>query len=885
VVDPAHSRRQTRDPVWPPGAGNAGACPAGRSAVSGCDPVSVAAAGVPPRSIFPKADMSIGANRPHPTEPTTDPPSADPTREPVTSSVWGSLSLRLTAIFIALLITAALAVGYLFDRGRAELLQQRQLEHLRRHAEGSADEVERFIHRLQGDVLFLAHTPPVQGIRRALEGDGKDALGGSSLRQWEERLAQIFLAFAETRPEYFQLRLIGSRDGGRELVRVERMAGGIEVTAPEALQRKGDRYYFREAARLPEESVYLSHIDLNREHNRLSEPNQPTLRAATPVRGPAGALFALIVVNLDMTYALRRAQSLRDSEEVLYVANQNGDFLLHPEAGRAFAFEAGNPFRIADAFPGAEGPITRVLPGPGIFLPLRNQDPQRIAYVTSRAWDPRDPRRRMLFIITEPMEQLGETAGLMRRDSLLGMGGLLLLAIALVIVTVRRATGSLSKLAAASKAIAKGAYAVELPEADRSEVGSLVQAFRHMAGEVERREDALAQLNRDLEERVRERTRELSRQYDLQRLILDNIADGVVVTDRDGRFILWNPKAEQIVGSGPEAVPPERWSAHFGVYHDEAGVPIPPQELPLVRAIGGASTDNAVLYLRHPGRSEGRWTEVTARPLKDSKGAVVGAVAVLVDVTERKRLQARLQRHRAELVKFGHLVLGAEIASAAAHQLSQPIAAICNYAGAAARLHGQGRLGEDELQDMLARIERLAAQGGDILNRLRARIRRREPSAKVFGLNQVVSSAVDFLEERLAREGVRVEHHYGHDLPQLKGDPLQLEHALIQLVSNALDAMEETARGSRRLSVTTWMDSDSQRVVAVIADTGPGVSPPLAECLFEPWATDKPGALGIGLTIAETIVEAMAGQIRLEPTASGGARFRVELPFATEEDA
>jgi PAS domain S-box-containing protein len=371
----------------------------------------------------------------------------------------------------------------------------------------------------------------------------------------------------------------------------------------------------------------------------------------------------------------------------------------------------------------------------------------------------------------------------------------------------------------------------------------------------------------------------------LQRLILDNIADGVVVTDREGRFILWNRKAEQIVGSGPETVPPERWSHHFGVYRDESGEPVPPQELPLLRAIGGEPTDNAELYLRNPRRSEGRWTQVTARPLRDPKGALAGAVAVLVDVTEQKRLQARLHGHRAELVKFGHLVLGAEIASAAAHQLSQPIAAICSYAGAAARLQGQGRLGGEELQDMLARIERLSAQAGEILDRLRAHIRRREPSAKVFGLNQVVSSAVAFLEERLLREGVRVERHYGHDLPQLTGDPLQLEHALIQLVSNSVDAMEEMARGSRRLSVMTCLSSDSQRVVAVIADTGPGVTPRLAERLFEPWATDKPGALGIGLTIAETIVEAMGGRVRLEPTAGGGARFRVELPFTAEENA
>ena len=176
--------------------------------------------------------------------------------------------------------------------------------------------------------------------------------------------------------------------------------------------------------------------------------------------------------------------------------------------------------------------------------------------------------------------------------------------------------------------------------------------------------------------------------------------------------MLWNRKAEQIVGSGPEDVPPERWSAHFGVYRDESGEPLPTEELPLVRASRGESTDNTELYLRNPEQSEGRWTQVTARPLRDQSGGLSGAVAVLVDVTEKKRLQARLEAHRAELRKFGRLFLGAEIASATAHQLSQPLGALCNYAGAAVRLHQQGRLGETELGEMLERIENLSVQAG-----------------------------------------------------------------------------------------------------------------------------------------------------------------------------
>ncbi len=388
--------------------------------------------------------------------------------------------------------------------------------------------------------------------------------------------------------------------------------------------------------------------------------------------------------------------SYRDPAETLYIADERGDFLYHPNPGAAFAFEFGEPFRLADALPDRAERVSAVGPGGGTYLDIAGDDGARMAYATARDFDPSDAARHFILILSEPKDELFETVQLMRRESLIAVGGLLLLAAALVIIMVRRQTRSLRVLAIASETIAAGDYAVELPRVDGSEVGSLVRAFRHMSAEVERRVEALAELNRDLEERVRERTRELSSQHHLQRLILESIADGVVVADAEGNFLLWNGKAEQIIGSGPEKVPPERWAGHFGIFRDESGELLATEELPLVRAIRGESTVNAELYLRHPGRTEGHWIQVTARPLRDAQGKISGAVAVLVDVTEQKRLQAHVQGHRAELVKFGRLVLGAEIASTAAHQLSQPIAAMCNYAGAAIRLHEQGRLGERE---------------------------------------------------------------------------------------------------------------------------------------------------------------------------------------------
>lgn len=797
----------------------------------------------------------------------------------------GTLSLRLIAVFVAILVAGAFAVGYVLDRARSEAMEQGALERLQLHAERGTDELEHLVRNLRGDALFLADTPPIQGIRRAIEAGGTDAAGGSTLAQWQGRLQQIFLSFARARPEYFQLRLIGIGDHGRELVRVERTPQGLAVTPPEALQQKGDRYYVQEGSRLKSGAVHLSRIDLNREHGEIALPHLPTLRATTPVYDPAGKLFGVVVLNLDMGWAFQRAESFRDPAESVYIATERGDFLRHPEPGRAFAFEFGAPFRLADAFPDDAGLIARALSDGGAFLELNGPKGKLVAYLTSRVWDPQDPSRRMVYLATEPVDQAIDVGATFLAKGPLAVAALLVLAIALVVMVVHRLTRSLTALAAASGAIANGHYRVALPAADSREIGNLVLAFRRMASEVEERETALAEANRELERRVAERTAELARQHALQQLILENIADGVVVADCDGRFLLWNRKAEQIVGSGPNEVPSDHWSPHFGVFRDEACEPLPTSELPLVRAMRGESSDNVELYLRNPKGQDGRWAHVTARPLLDAAGGISGGVAVLVDVTEHKRLCQRVEAHDAELAKVGQLALRAEIASAAAHQLSQPITAVRNYAVAALRLHKQGRLEGGELLELLAKIESLTGQAGEVLDRLRASIRRRDLPTVPVDVNRVADACLGFLQDKILRQGVRVERRYGSNLPRVDGAPVELEHVLIQVVSNALEAMADIARTERRLSIGTRRDAATDQVVIEIADSGPGLSEMLADRLFDPWETTKQDALGIGLSVAQTIVETRKGRIHAENRTGGGALFRVELPIASEGSA
>ena len=266
----------------------------------------------------------------------------------------------------------------------------------------------------------------------------------------------------------------------------------------------------------------------------------------------------------------------------------------------------------------------------------------------------------------------------------------------------------------------------------------------------------------------------------------------------------------------------------------------------------------------------------------NADGEVTGGVAVLVDVTENKGLRRSAEYYRTELAKVQELALRAEIASSVAHQLSQPIAAMSNYAGAAVRMQEQGRLEQAALRDFLARIEMLAKEGGVILGKLRALIRHPHLPEVPVDVNQVADFCLDFLGERIQQQGVRVERRYGHDLPKPIGEPIQLSHALIQLVSYALEAMASTPADGRRLTIGTSHDPEADLIIIEVADTGHGVSPELADRLFDPWQTDKPAAGGIGLSTAKTMIEMRKGRIRTATADVGGALFRIELPVGRE---
>jgi C4-dicarboxylate-specific signal transduction histidine kinase len=205
-----------------------------------------------------------------------------------------------------------------------------------------------------------------------------------------------------------------------------------------------------------------------------------------------------------------------------------------------------------------------------------------------------------------------------------------------------------------------------------------------------------------------------------------------------------------------------------------------------------------------------------------------------------------------------------------------------NYAGAAIQLQRAGRLDQDRLAEILGHINRLAERAGRALDNLRSLARRREIPPTGVDLSAVARSCVLVVADRLTRDGIQLECDLAEDLPTLGGDPMELEQLLMHLVINALDALEQLPQDQRRLWIRTSREGASKHVLVEIGDSGKGVSSELQDRLFEPWVTDKPDGLGIGLSIVRTLVENYGGRIWMTPGDPSGTVFWVEFPVGEE---
>jgi C4-dicarboxylate-specific signal transduction histidine kinase len=242
--------------------------------------------------------------------------------------------------------------------------------------------------------------------------------------------------------------------------------------------------------------------------------------------------------------------------------------------------------------------------------------------------------------------------------------------------------------------------------------------------------------------------------------------------------------------------------------------------------------------------------------------------------SEAKRQAAVLlvREHLADLARMGRLNTAGQLAAGLAHELNQPLSAVCLQAELAERLAEAGADGKD-IAPMLAEIAEQSQRAAEIVRGLRRMLRHDAPAPTDVDMNDVCAAVLKLLEPQALKHQVERTLSRG-SVPTTRADRVQLEQVAFNLIQNAIEAVAEAA--IRRVSVAVTLEGGY--VCVAVADTGPGIPPGEESQVFERFFTTKPEGMGMGLAISRSIVEAHGGRIRAERLPEGGSRFAFSIP-------
>jgi PAS domain S-box-containing protein len=271
-----------------------------------------------------------------------------------------------------------------------------------------------------------------------------------------------------------------------------------------------------------------------------------------------------------------------------------------------------------------------------------------------------------------------------------------------------------------------------------------------------------------------------------------------------------------------------------------------------------------------------RWVASEGYLELDGRGQPMRLQGVTLDITHRKQAELDAHAHRNEVAHLLRAASLGELSSALAHELSQPLTAILGNAQAAQLI--LARNGDlEEIREILDDIASDDKRAGEIIGRLRTLLKKGEFQPRLLEANELIHEALKLLNYDLMAHHIRIITDLGVGLPSIRGDSVQLQQVLINLILNAVDAMSERAQTARTLTLESCQLEDNS-IRFSVADTGNGIAPGSEEKIFEPYHTTKPRGLGLGLSLSRSIVFAHGGRLWAENRPAGGAVLHFAIP-------
>ena len=371
---------------------------------------------------------------------------------------------------------------------------------------------------------------------------------------------------------------------------------------------------------------------------------------------------------------------------------------------------------------------------------------------------------------------------------------------------------------------------------------------------------------KEMEESVRKAAREWQATF-------DSIPHLIMILDRNFKILRCNAAAANLFELPASEI---YGRLCHDLMHGKKGVPA---DCPVQRSLKMKNHQESEIY----DAEKKRWYQLSSDPILEGEGQVTRFVHRIKDITERVEVEEKVRRQWDELAHVTRVASMGELTSSLAHEINQPLTAILSNAEAARRFLSMAAPDISEVRQILDDIIRDDKRASDVVQKVRALVKKEKINYEPSDLNRIVQKVVDLLRGELTLKGVSVSTELSPDLRMISGDQVQLQQVLLNLIMNSCAAMRNSPRGHGRIIVKTSMDNGT--VKASVTDFGTGIDESAINRLFEPFFTTKPEGLGMGLSISQTIISAHGGTMEASNNRGGGATFAFTLPVHRKDAA
>jgi len=821
-----------------------------------------------------------------------------------------SLRSQMILVMLALTFLSATVLYFILEERQQERLLSNYNSTITNLLHHRGHELQLSIEHLRRDVLFLAQTPPIQGIIQTNQQQEAAPQHPPLEDIWKAQLESIFVAFAEANPEYYQLRFIQAQGYGEELVRVDLKNGQLVTVSGAELQHKAQRHYLKRARQLQPGEVLLSEINLNREWGQVVTPHQPTLRAIAPVYDNQQQLFGVVVINQNIGALFNEATSSLPKGIISFVSNDTGDFLLHPNPDLAFNFDLGSRHRWQDEMPdllirnstsspasahpssqqtGYQSHSEFSHPKAQLQKLLFNEVPFHVA-AEKFHFDPEHPQRFLTLAFGFSHQMLDGEMAPLQQTLLTTIMGLSYLIIAVVSLILWRMFAPLKQLTTVANHFAEGHYEAPLPQRASGEIGIFVHAFQEMTKRMRERGQKIMQLNE-----------ELTQNEATANLIFDTAPQAILVVNNEGEIIKANLKAiqffgytaEELLGQPVELLIPTRQKDRHVMlrqqYYDQPHAQKTPQPLSGLRKDG---TEFPI--------------EIELSPMHIDDALHI--ITSIIDITDRVKLETQLQVSQ-KMEAIG------ELAAGVAHEINTPL----QYVGDNARFIQDGineltplisnyrkaieqsevpsevltslqqQESDDDLEFLLEDIphavtEILSGVGktGSIVKAMKEFSHPGQKQKAPIDINHILKNTITVSRNEW-KYCAELETNFDEQLPQIMGLPI-INQVFLNMTVNAAHAIREKLGNEPKQKglISIQTKNLNNKIEIRISDTGTGIDEQHLNKVFDPFFTTKEVGKGTGqgLSISYNIVvDQFNGTIEVDSIVGEGTTFIIRLPI------